>query len=183
MRIVRLALGIMAAASLAVITPAQGAGTLTGPCALTNSTRTGGAYTGTLSSGFAVSNDDTSPEIICSIQTTPQPKLGVITVQSSRGIACVNSTCTGDYWVCALATCEGDGFVCVASSCYSGSVCVNASCTPPDNVYMPSRATWLTPRAVEFAAPQGPLFTCTTVRWHRADTVAGEQFYGCTPVG
>jgi hypothetical protein len=183
MRLVRLLLTAGVVASMSVVAlPAHAAGTMTRGCELSSTTKNGSYTTGTLSSGLAVATDDTSPEVVCSVQTTPQPGAGVVAVRSARGLACVQSTCTGDYWVCYQSHCDGDGWICFQSHCDSGSLCYQSVCTPQTSA-VASRATSLQATSVDFAAPpDSDLFACTTVRWYRGQSVVQEQSYGCTLV-
>lgn len=179
MRLLRLLLGVLAVTALTTAPPAQAAGSMTSLCTYTDSGPRGDYRTGTLSSGIALANDGTSPEVICSVRTTPQINDHTLAVRSARGIACIESECKGDYWVCYDAECYGDGFVCLYSECYSGSVCYQSTCTPPEDSVASSPATRLSPTAVEFWSPQATVFTCTQVRWHDRDGGYTESFFGC----
>jgi len=185
MRLAKIVVALAAAASVSFIAaPAEAAGSLTAPCQYQPGVRTENTRTATFSSGWAVATDDTSPEILCSVQTTPQFGATPVAFTSSRGLACVLSTCHDqDYWACIYAQCyDGYGFICVLSRCEDGgSVCVLARCGTAV-AGSGSRVTRTEPTAIEYAAPPGPLFSCTTVRWHRGDTVASESFHGCQPI-
>lgn len=182
MRLIRLLLATLAAVTLTVAPPSQAAG-ITSVCVYTSGARGGDVRTGTLESGYFTATDGTSPEVVCSVQLAPTPDYqNALVAKHRRGLACVASTCDGDYWVCAVATCDGDGFVCAVSQCDSGSVCVVARCVPftrPGG----SPATRLEPTAVEYVAPpQAQLFSCTNVRWHTAGGGYSQQFLGCTAI-
>ena len=188
MRLAKIVIALAAAASLSInAAPAEAAGSLTGPCQYQPGVRTESTRAATFSSGWAVATDDTSPEILCSVQTTPQYGGTTVVLMSARGLLCYQSSCKGDYWVCFQSSCKGNGWICYQSTCTGGgSICWQSVCTAATAAaasgMTASRATRLEPTAFQYSAPPGPLFACTVVRWNRGDTVVSETFHGCQPI-